>query len=57
MPRLVPREITLVKANGRVSLAGVVGASVSGTGLAQVVPDALTESERVRTALLWDRRP
>lgn len=36
---------------------GVVGAWVSGTGLAQVVPDALTESERVRTALLWDRRP
>ncbi|WP_249666158.1 MFS transporter [Nocardioides faecalis] len=29
VPRLVPQEITLVKANGRVSLAGVVGASVS----------------------------
>lgn len=29
VPRLVPPEITLVKANGRVSLAGVVGASVS----------------------------
>ncbi|WP_141012499.1 MFS transporter [Nocardioides sambongensis] len=29
VPRLLPREITLVKANGRVSLAGVVGASVS----------------------------
>ena len=36
---------------------GVVGAWVSGTGLAQVVPDALTEGERVRTALLWDRQP
>jgi len=36
---------------------GVVGAWVSGTGLAQVIPDALTESERVRAALLWDRRP
>ncbi|WP_100812737.1 MULTISPECIES: NAD(P)/FAD-dependent oxidoreductase [unclassified Microbacterium] len=36
---------------------GIVGAWVSGTGLAQVVPDALTEGERVRTALLWDRRP
>ncbi|UMG91368.1 MFS transporter [Nocardioides sp. TF02-7] len=29
VPRLVPTGITLVKANGRVSLAGVVGASVS----------------------------
>jgi MFS family permease len=29
VPRLLPPEITLVKANGRVSLAGVVGASVS----------------------------
>jgi MFS family permease len=30
VPRLVPPEITLVKANGRVALAGVVGACVSG---------------------------
>ncbi len=30
VPRLLPREITLVKANGRVALAGVVGACVSG---------------------------
>lgn len=29
VPRLVPHEITLVKANGRVALAGVVGACVS----------------------------
>ncbi len=29
VPRLLPSEITLVKANGRVSLAGVVGAAVS----------------------------
>jgi hypothetical protein len=29
IPRLLPPEITLVKANGRVSLAGVVGASVA----------------------------
>ncbi|HWJ68078.1 MAG TPA: MFS transporter [Nocardioides sp.] len=29
VPRLLPHEITLVKANGRVSLAGVVGACVS----------------------------
>jgi MFS family permease len=29
IPRLVPRNLTLVKANGRTSLAGVVGASLS----------------------------
>ncbi len=29
-PRLLPRQLTLVKANGRLSLAGVVGASVAG---------------------------
>ncbi|WP_245734637.1 MFS transporter [Nocardioides exalbidus] len=29
VPRLVPRDLTLVKANARVSLAGVVGAGVS----------------------------
>lgn len=29
VPRLLPQDLTLVKANGRVSLAGVVGASVS----------------------------
>jgi MFS family permease len=29
VPRLLPRTLTLVKANGRVSLAGVVGAAVS----------------------------
>jgi oxygen-dependent protoporphyrinogen oxidase len=36
---------------------GLVGAWVSGTGLAQVVPDAISEGERVRTALLWHRQP
>ena len=29
VPRLLPRDLTLVKANGRVSLAGIIGASVS----------------------------
>ena len=29
VPRLLPRDFTLVKANGRVSLSGIVGASVS----------------------------
>lgn len=32
----------------------VVGAWLSGTGLAQVVPDAKEEADRVRRALLWD---
>lgn len=32
---------------------GVVGAWLSGTGLAQVVPDAQAEADRVRRALLW----
>jgi oxygen-dependent protoporphyrinogen oxidase len=31
-----------------------VGAWLSGTGLAQVVPDARAEADRVRRALLWD---
>ena len=29
VPRLQPRDLTLVKANGRISLAGVVGAGIS----------------------------
>ena len=29
VPRLLPRDFTLVKANGRVSLSGIVGATVS----------------------------
>ena len=29
VPRLLPRDFTLVRANGRVSLAGIVGASIS----------------------------
>ncbi|MEJ1090426.1 protoporphyrinogen/coproporphyrinogen oxidase [Microbacterium istanbulense] len=32
----------------------VVGAWVAGTGLAQVVPDAIAEGDRLRHALLWD---
>lgn len=34
---------------------GAVGAWLSGTGLAQVVPDAAAEGDRVRAALLWGR--
>ncbi|GAB2887208.1 MFS transporter [Nocardioides pacificus] len=39
VPRLVPRDFTLVKANARISLSGVVGASVSApiAGLAATV--------------------
>ncbi len=33
----------------------VAGASVAGTGLAQVVPDAIAEADRVRRAALWGR--
>ena len=32
---------------------GVTGAWVSGTGLAQVIPDARDEADRVRSAALW----
>ncbi|MGP6177181.1 protoporphyrinogen oxidase [Microbacterium sp. A196] len=32
---------------------GVVGAWLSGTGLAQVIPDAAAEADRVRRTLLW----
>ncbi|MBB2975745.1 oxygen-dependent protoporphyrinogen oxidase [Microbacterium endophyticum] len=38
-----------------VSGLGAVGAWISGTGLAQVVPDAIAESDRVRRAALWGR--
>jgi MFS family permease len=39
VPRLLPRDFTLVKANGRVSLSGIVGACVSApiAGLASLV--------------------
>ncbi|MBA8815054.1 oxygen-dependent protoporphyrinogen oxidase [Microbacterium halimionae] len=36
-----------------VSGLGAVGAWLSGTGLAQVVPDAVAEADRVRRAALW----
>jgi hypothetical protein len=39
VPRLLPRGFTLVKANGRVSLSGIIGASVSAplAGLASLI--------------------
>src|SRR4051794_16072192 len=38
VPRLLPRDFTLVKANGRVSMSGIVGVAVSGpiAGLASI---------------------
>ena len=38
VPRLLPADFTLVKANGRVSLSGIVGATVSApiAGLASI---------------------
>lgn len=33
---------------------GAAGAWLSGTGLAQVVPDARAEADRIRNALLWE---
>ncbi|RWR19111.1 protoporphyrinogen oxidase [Microbacterium enclense] len=35
---------------------GATGAWLSGTGLAQVIPDARDEADRVRSATLWRRR-
>lgn len=35
---------------------GVAGAWVAGTGLAQVVPDAQAEADRLRSAVLWSGR-
>lgn len=54
---VIGRTATTTRFRARVaSVPGiaVVGAWVAGTGLAQVVPDALAESERIRAALLWD---
>ncbi len=36
---------------------GATGAWLSGTGLAQVVPDARAEADRIRSALLWRPDP
>lgn len=47
------RRRTARAAVQKVDGLGVVGAWLAGTGLAQVVPDAITEADRVRRALLW----
>jgi oxygen-dependent protoporphyrinogen oxidase len=40
---------------GAVAGLGATGAWLSGTGLAQVIPDARAEADRVRSATLWRR--
>lgn len=42
---------TAIRAVPRIA---AVGAWLAGTGLAQVVPDAVSEADRLRHALLWD---
>jgi oxygen-dependent protoporphyrinogen oxidase len=42
------------KAIAAVPGLGAAGAWLSGTGLAQVVPDARAEADRIRNALLWE---
>jgi protoporphyrinogen/coproporphyrinogen III oxidase len=52
----IGRAETVARARASIAAApglGVVGAWVSGAGLAQVVPDAQTEAERLRGLLLW----
>ncbi|TXK11727.1 protoporphyrinogen oxidase [Microbacterium wangchenii] len=52
----IGRAATTTAARGAVRAVaglGATGAWLSGTGLAQVVPDARAEAERVRSALLW----
>ena len=50
VPRLLPERLTLVKANARVSLSGVVGATVSApiAGLASIAGPGVVAALRVR---------
>ena len=50
VPRLLPEGLTLVKANSRISLAGVVGAAISAplAGLAATFGSAVVAALRVR---------
>lgn len=52
------RVATTAAARGAIAAVpglGATGAWLSGTGLAQVVPDARAEADRIRSALLWGR--
>lgn len=48
------RRSAVREAVGAVPQLIVVGAWLSGTGLAQVIPDAVTEADRLRSGLLWN---
>jgi LPPG:FO 2-phospho-L-lactate transferase len=52
---LLPPSNPVVSVGTIVAVPGIgaVGAWLAGTGLAQVVPDAAAEGDRVRAALLW----
>jgi oxygen-dependent protoporphyrinogen oxidase len=52
----IGRAAATAAARGAISAVpglGAAGAWLSGTGLAQVVPDARAEADRIRSALLW----
>ncbi|QEW04469.1 protoporphyrinogen oxidase [Microbacterium lushaniae] len=52
----IGRAATTAAARGALSAVaglGATGAWLAGTGLAQVVPDARAEADRIRSALLW----
>jgi oxygen-dependent protoporphyrinogen oxidase len=52
----IGRAAATAAARGAISAVpgiGATGAWLSGTGLAQVVPDARAEADRIRSALLW----
>ena len=54
----IGRAAETAAARGAVSAVaglGVTGAWIAGTGLAQVIPDAHREADRVRSAALWHR--
>lgn len=53
----IGRRAAVERARARVAAVrglGAAGAWVSGTGLAQVVPDAVSEAERLRHLVLWE---
>ncbi|BDZ40244.1 protoporphyrinogen/coproporphyrinogen oxidase [Microbacterium suwonense] len=50
------RRTTARAAIARTPRLAAVGAWLAGTGLAQVIPDAVAETDRLRSALLWDQQ-
>lgn len=56
----IGRAAVTAAARGAISAVagiGAAGAWLAGTGLAQVIPDARAEADRIRSALLWRERP